>query len=538
MKISHVAIILFATIETAQSFSGVSSPTHHNISMHHTRRRGIILSTRMQPTKLYAKKIELTDDTDKEATEATTTSSTTNSEIIILVLPLLLIYISNQWSRYSISYLVDFSTIPLPSSFEAMNIDLQFTQTQYGLLASTAFTILFALTSLIAGDLADDRNNRKILTLGSTTVWSVATLCMSQSHSYNELLFARLIQGGACAFSVPAAYSLIADRVSKDKLSISNGLYGSGVYLGGAVSSLSILLDENIGWRNTLVIVSVYGICSAVVASVILPSYADGDKANGTEKSNNMQQQPDDERGLVTNALDILSVPRIQYLYLASFFRFCSGLLIAIWKAPYFKEMFPNDASEFALINASIMGGVGFASSILGGYIADSLGAWIKETKASSRGAESIIYEIFDEQTIRLLLPIVGSLLAIPTWYYTIHTTDVFEYSMIWLALEYFVAECWFGPTISVLQSTVSKSGTAQGIFVLTGALANIAPTLLGWLYGNQATGTSNTADAEVLGSLLSTGVSIGYLLSAIFFAMSVRADSLPAATSKIKMRQ
>lgn len=537
MKISHVAIILFATIETAQSFSGVSSPTHHNISMHHTRRRGIILSTRMQPTKLYAKKIELTDDTDKEATEATTSSST-NSEIIILVLPLLLIYISNQWSRYSISYLVDFSTIPLPSSFEAMNIDLQFTQTQYGLLASTAFTILFALTSLIAGDLADDRNNRKILTLGSCTVWSIATLCMSQSHSYNELLFARLIQGGACAFSVPAAYSLIADRVSKDKLSISNGLYGSGVYLGEAVSSLSILLDENIGWRNTLVIVSVYGICSAVVASVILPSNDDGDKAKGTEKKNIIQQQSDDERGLVTNALDILSIPRIRYLYLASFFRFCSGLLIAIWKAPYFKEMFPNDASEFALINAIIMGGVGFASSILGGYIADSLGAWIKETKASSRGAESIIYELFDEQTIRLLLPIVGSLLAIPTWYYTIHTTDVFEYSMIWLALEYFVAECWFGPTISVLQSTVSKSGTAQGIFVLTGALANIAPTLLGWLYGNQATGTSNTADAEVLGSLLSTGVSIGYLLSAIFFAMSVRADSLPAATSKIKMRQ
>ena len=84
MKISHVAIILFATIETAQSFSGVSSPTHHNISMHHTRRRGIILSTRMQPTKLYAKKVELTDDTDKEATEATTSSST-NSETIILV---------------------------------------------------------------------------------------------------------------------------------------------------------------------------------------------------------------------------------------------------------------------------------------------------------------------------------------------------------------------------------------------------------------------------------------------------------------------
>jgi hypothetical protein len=49
----------------------------------------------------------------------------------------------------------------------------------------------------------------------------------------------------------------------------------------------------------------------------------------------------------------------------------------------------------------------------------------------------------------RLLVPIIGSLLAVPAWYLTAHAST-FDNAMIWLAIEYLVAECWFGPTISV----------------------------------------------------------------------------------------
>jgi uncharacterized membrane protein YjfL (UPF0719 family) len=92
---------------------------------------------------------------------------------------------------------------------------------------------------------------------------------------------------------------------------------------------------------------------------------------------------------------------------------------------------------------------------------------------------------------------------------------------------EYLVAECWFGPTIAVLQSTVgtSRTGTAQGMFVLTGAMGNFAPTLLGLMYGNQITDQSSSSSSEVLANLLAWGVCSGYLLSSIFFAVSVRAS-------------
>lgn len=64
-----------------------------------------------------------------------------------IVLPLLLVYISNQWSRSSLYYLVNFSDSADATAFTAMNVDLGFTQAQYGALASVAFTALFAVAS-------------------------------------------------------------------------------------------------------------------------------------------------------------------------------------------------------------------------------------------------------------------------------------------------------------------------------------------------------------------------------------------------------
>ena len=490
----------------------------------------------------------------EEQDEGTITSQPASSssfqDISIIVFPLLLIYISNQWSRYSISYLVDFSPDNAAATFTAMNVDLEFTKSQYGLLASTAFTFLFAFSSLIAGSLAD-KYDRKLLTLSSCLVWTLATLAQSQAQTYDEVLIARVVMGGACAFAAPAAYTLIADKISKDKLAFANSLYGSGVYLGGALASLSLLLDNNMGWRGTLGVIGGFGVAATIVSGILLPS--DGDRnivvdaaSNGNDASSSRsttQQQSEDggENNLFSSAGQILSIPRVQFIFVASFLRFCSGLMIGVWAAPYFKQAFPDDAAQYAVVNAFIVGGLGMTSGILGGYIADGLGSWVKKSNEealsgadteegtpSSTGMPSILRDNFDEETIRLLLPIVGSLLAIPAWYQATHAGTNFEASMFWLGVEYLVAECWFGPTIAVLQSSVgaSRTGTAQGLFVLTGAFANSAPTLLGWIYGNKVIDSTTSSSSEVLAGLLSVGVCAGYLLSSVFFLVSASASA------------
>mmetsp|Transcript_1968 Transcript_1968/g.4318 ORF Transcript_1968/g.4318 Transcript_1968/m.4318 type:complete len:324 (+) Transcript_1968:1-972(+) len=305
------------------------------------------------------------------------------------------------------------------------------------------------------------------------------------------------------------------------------------------------------GWRGTLGVIGGFGVAATIVSGILLPS--DGDRnivvdaaSNGNDASSSRsttQQQSEDggENNLFSSAGQILSIPRVQFIFVASFLRFCSGLMIGVWAAPYFKQAFPDDAAQYAVVNAFIVGGMGMTSGILGGYIADGLGSWVKKSNEealsgadteegtpSSTGMPSILCDNFDEETIRLLLPIVGSLLAIPAWYQATHAGTNFEASMFWLGVEYLVAECWFGPTIAVLQSSVgaSRTGTAQGLFVLTGAFANSAPTLLGWIYGNKVIDSTTSSSSEVLAGLLSVGVCAGYLLSSVFFLVSASASA------------
>jgi MFS family permease len=217
------------------------------------------------PLALRAKK----NDYSEHVEAANDESPASLSWIFGLVVPLWLVYISNQWSRSSLYYLVDFSIDAEP--VRAMNVDIGFSEAQYGVLASLAFTSLFAVASLAAG-IISDRFNRKTLTIGAAVVWGVATLGTSVSHDYPEVVVWRVCMGLACAFATPPAYTFIAQRVPRESVSLASSLYGTGVALGGAFASLSILLDTSVGWRNALVIIGLYGFAVAVVALVLLPN--------------------------------------------------------------------------------------------------------------------------------------------------------------------------------------------------------------------------------------------------------------------------
>ncbi|GFH51603.1 hypothetical protein CTEN210_08079 [Chaetoceros tenuissimus] len=456
-------------------------------------------------TKLKAK-------TENSVPSVEDESASTSAVVSLLpiVLPLLLVYISNQWSRSSIYYLQDFSTTGTATAFTAMNVDIQFTEAQYGALASVAFTALFSISSIFAGGLAD-RFDRKLLTVGATLVWSAATFATAISVDFDQVLAARILMGLACAFCTPSAYTLIRDLVSKERASLANSLYGSGVYLGGGLSSLSILLDGLIGWRSTCEFIAGFGLISAITATALLPSdpktlLDDGKKQETKSNVIERTQQGDQPQSPFSTVGEILSIPRVQWLFAGSFLRFCSGLCIGVWAAPYYKLAFPDDASSYAVVNALIVGLCGVASAVFGGYLAD------KSAIASGK----------DENAGRLVVPIVGSLLAVPAWYLTVHASS-FDNAMLWLAIEYLVAECWFGPTVAVLQSEVGKQqgGTAQGLFTLTGAIGNFAPSLLGILYGQQSSMSDSLNNSEILSNLLANAVCVGYALSAACFVLS-----------------
>lgn len=66
----------------------------------------------------------------------------------------------------------------------------------------------------------------------------------------------------------------------------------------------------------------------------------------------------------------------------------------------------------------------------------------------------------------RAWVPMVGSLLAVPCWMGVVSGAN-FYVSLAFLLAEYVVAECWFGPTVTILQEGLPSTvrGVGQGVF-------------------------------------------------------------------------
>jgi MFS family permease len=492
------------------------------------------------------------DDAGTESTgDFTSQQQQPSSWLLSLGLPLWLVYVSNQWSRFSIQSLVDFSPTLAAGGdstriITAMNVELNFNEAQYGILASVAFTSLFAVASVGAGYLSDRfRSRRKVLTVGSAAAWGAATLGMSFSQSFEQVVICRILTGLACAFSTPIAYTLLQQRVPAGQQALASSLYGTGVAVASALTALSIVLDNELGWRSTLLLIACTGFASALASLVLLPNdeedpEVDDGRLNKKNLSKSLVSPTKSKVNAGTNEsvspspsfLDevqdvLVSSRRVQWIYLASLIRFGCGLTIGVWGAPYFRLAYPGSQEAYAVWQAAISAVGATVSGVIGGAAAD----WLSSTSpsGSAQSSDKGNEKKGQEELLgrRLWVPVLGSVLAAPAWYYAVHAHQNFEISMYWLALEYLVAECWFGPTISTLQASVrpGSGGTAQGIFTLTGAVGNLAPSLVGLLYASSTSMSDVSArtGAEALSGLLAVGVGLGYLASAACFAMASR---------------
>lgn len=115
---------------------------------------------------------------------------------------------------------------------DPIKADLGATDTQMSLLQGAAFIIAYIAFIPIFGRLVDTGNRRNILVIGVVT-WSIFTVICGFSSSLNMLFFARAGVGAAEAALGPAAWSLISDYFTKEKLPRAMSVFLMGPYLGG-----------------------------------------------------------------------------------------------------------------------------------------------------------------------------------------------------------------------------------------------------------------------------------------------------------------
>ncbi len=128
------------------------------------------------------------------------------------------------------------------ASFQILNIlidpiktSLAVSDTKFSLLQGLAVAIFAALLGIPAARWADRRGRRNVILVGACG-WSLATLGCAFVIDFDQLFTARILMGIGEVFLFPAALSLIADLVPRDRLSSAVAAFGIGGPVGAAAA--------------------------------------------------------------------------------------------------------------------------------------------------------------------------------------------------------------------------------------------------------------------------------------------------------------
>lgn len=427
------------------------------------------------------------------------------SKYVLFVL--LLTYVLNQWDRYLFNYLSSVDASEQCPSFAKppyREVDCDgnktciaahecygkynpqyganLTKENYAVLASFGFTALFAVMLLFAGRLADVAN-RTVVIAAALLGWSGATAWQGAAESFPMMLGARLTLGMFAAFSTPATYSLIASYFPPETRATANGIYAFGVYVGGGLSSLSIVMSHQIGWRWSSYSV---GVCGAAVTLLLMLTVKEPVRSNDATK---VSDADDDEeyghyepiakssrkksKGAVarffTSCLSdtgsaivaSFSDPAVSWLFVAAAMRFVGGFAIGVYMPKYFKATWPSKNDQYSVLNAGVVSAGGALSAFIGGKLSDTL------RKRDVRWSA--------------WLPGLGAALGFLPFIGVMYSTNFYA-AIAFYFFEYLFAECWFGPAISIVQNRipVNVRGTTISIFLfVSNMVGNVCPIII-----------------------------------------------------------
>lgn len=141
--------------------------------------------------------------------------------------------------------------------------------TYYGLLVGLCYSVPYALSGLYAGSLTKS-GNRKLMMIGVVSLLSLFQITSGVVNSFLVLAVLRFFHGAFSSATKPLAYSLIADYFPQDKRSTANSILSGANFVGIALSSLTIILIKQIGWRASYCTMGGMGLLGALAAFSII----------------------------------------------------------------------------------------------------------------------------------------------------------------------------------------------------------------------------------------------------------------------------
>mmetsp|Transcript_17902 Transcript_17902/g.30446 ORF Transcript_17902/g.30446 Transcript_17902/m.30446 type:complete len:229 (+) Transcript_17902:183-869(+) len=139
---------------------------------------------------------------------------------------------------------------------------------QYGFVSGPVFTLVTQLSMFVMGYFVD-KYNRRALLLVFCVLWNSVCLLNYFVEEYWQLLTIRIMFAMLGSVSPPACISLINDYFKNEQKARASSVYVMAVSFGVCCANLTTLINNQYGWRNATLIVSVIGVAVGFLASFL-----------------------------------------------------------------------------------------------------------------------------------------------------------------------------------------------------------------------------------------------------------------------------
>jgi predicted MFS family arabinose efflux permease len=425
------------------------------------------------------------------ATIASAPVSRTSSPRLVLWL-LLIVYIFNFIDRQIVNILA-----------EPIAKDLDLSDTQIGLMTGIAFALLYTVLGLPIARYSDRPSTNRIGLISlSLTVWSAMTALCGAAQNFVQLLLARVGVGVGEAGCTPAAHSLIADIVPKERRASALAFYALGIPIGSLLGMLiGGQLADRLGWREAFMIVGLPGIVLAATLMVVLRDPRRGAAMIAARAAATPPR-------VLTNreALRAILGSRAFVLLLiagssASFLSYGK----ATWTTIFFQRTHGLSPGEVGFWFGIWGGAAGIAGTWLGGWLADRYGSTNRRHVMTA--------------------PAIGMAIAAPMAFAAYFMTD-WRVSLALLMIPTLLNSLYYGPTYSSVQGLVRPEARALASATLLFCQNLIGLGLGPLFFGMLSDGIKPLAGEESVRYVLYGAAFLGLIPAFFFWRCSLRLNA------------
>jgi MFS family permease len=259
----------------------------------------------------------------------------------------------------ALSY-VDRSTLAL--TLPQLQAELHLSDTILGLVSGLPFGICYALCTVPAARIADNRSRRNLLSL-ALALWSVCTTLTAAVQTGFQLSAARFLLGASESVGLPTTASMIADLFRKRWRVLAFSGMSASSYLGPLVGFPLIgLVTAHHGWRAAFLAAGIPGV---VIAAIFFLT---------------VKEPVRHERGDANNRIDFKTgirqlVRTRSYLYVVlagGLSALNQGSLLA-WGPSFLSRIHHLDPQQIGQYFGSLRGITGLIGALMAGVLVNAL---------------------------------------------------------------------------------------------------------------------------------------------------------------------